>query len=319
MNLQDSLFFKDKLWKLLSFLEENQNGEVPSEELFKFTSISQDDFPQYISFLGHFDIVVDWNQEKERVHIGEMKKVSFELSMSEWISLQGHFPLLEAFVGKPFNNLLKEKFEMIEKENESSSLYNALSIENEIMESLKEDSSSFAAVLEEIIQSKKVAELTLEGGKTVDVYPHKLVHLDGTLNVVGEDVGDGCLLHLTLDSVQSVYERELEDYSLKYSLIEINDFIQAMRTVSGSEERLVLKIQDREDCQFETGYHFMADPYITSNMDGELIWAASVEVSDELYEWLYQLGEKIEILDPSSIKDGYEEFCQQKFSSKQAA
>ena len=101
---------------------------------------------------------------------------------------------------------------------------------------------------------------------------------------------------------------------------ELNDFIQALRTVSGSEERLVLKMKDQNKQEFKTGYHFMADPYITTNMDGDVIWAASVELSDELYEWLYQLGDKVEILDPTSIRDGYANYlCSKNNPQKKAA
>ena len=63
----------------------------------------------------------------------------------------------------------------------------------------------------------------------------------------------------------------------------------------------------------------MADPYITTNMDGHVIWAASVEVSDELFEWLYELGDKVEILDPTSIKETYLQFLQSKINPQKKA
>ena len=319
MKFQESLFFSDNLWKLLGFFESHQNQVIALSELENVTGIHIDDLTQYFSFLRLFDVSFEIKDDHKTIHLGSIEPIKFELTFSEWLALQGHFPLLEGFNGKPFNDLLKDKLSLIEQKHHGTSLFDALEIEKELKESNMENSSSFAAVLEEINISESIAELIITGSKNISLYPHKLVHIDGSLNIVGEDTGDGCLIHIPVNSIDSVLEREKNEYSPKYSTYEINDFVQAIRSVSGSEERLVLKVKDQNENEFETGYHFMADPFITTNMDGEVIWAASVEVSDELFEWLFQLGENIEILDPSSIIDSFEEFKAQRQNIKKAA
>lgn len=319
MKFTDSLFFSDKFWKLLSFIEGHPKQTYTSSEIAKELEIEDKELTDYFSFLGLFQLNVEIYKKNDeiKVSIGELKKIKFDLSISEWLSLQGHFPLLEGFNGKQFNTLLKEKLHIIEENNIGTSLYDALEIENELHESRSENSMSFSLVLEEINQSQNIAELSLKEKKHVDIYPHKLVHIDGHLNIVGEEIGDGCLVHIPVNNIQSVLEKDKGDYSPKFSVHEINDFVMALRTVSGSEERLVLKVENQQE--FETGYHFMADPYITTNMDGHVIWAASVEVSEELFEWLYQLGDQVEILDPTSIKEKYLQFLQSKINPQKKA
>jgi hypothetical protein len=320
MKFTDSLFFNDKFWKLLNFIEGHPKQTCSSTEIAKELEIEEKELTDYFSFLGLFQLNIEIYKKNNQVklQIGELKKIKFDLSISEWLSLQGHFPLLEGFSGKNFNTLLKEKLQIIEEDNIGTSLYDALEIENELHESRSENSISFSLVLEEINQSQNMAQLCLKEDKYLDIYPHKLVHIDGYLNIVGEEVGDGCLVHIPINNIQSVIEKDKQEYSPKFSVHEINDFLMALRAVSGLEERLVLKVESQQ--KFETGYHFMADPYITTNMDGHVIWAASVEVSDELFEWLYQLGDQVEILDPSSIKEAYLQFLQSKiYPQKKAA
>jgi hypothetical protein len=321
MKFTDSLFFNDKFWKLLSFIESHPHKTCSVNQIASELEIDSKELTDYFSFLGLFQLNIDIFKKNNEilVEIGELKPIKFDLSISEWLSLQGHFPLLEGFTGKKFNTLLKEKLHIIEEQNIGTSLYDALEIENELHESRQDNSVSFSIIIEEINQAQNIAELTLIGNKYVEVYPHKLVHIDGTLNMIGEEVGDGCLVHIPISNIESVIETSKGQYSPHYSVHEINDFILALRTVSGSEERLVLKVKDQENQEFETGYHFMADPYITTNMEGDVIWAASVEVSEKLYEWLFQLGDKIEILDPSSIKEGYQNFLYSKNNPQKKA
>ncbi|MBT7609513.1 MAG: WYL domain-containing protein [Bacteriovoracaceae bacterium] len=322
MKFTDSLFFSDKFWKLLSFIEAHPKQICTAAQISNELEIDAKELTDYFSFLGLFQLNINIfkSGNEIKVEIGELKNVKFELSISEWLSLQGHFPLLEGFNGKTFNTLLKEKLHIIEEENIGTSLYDALEIENELQESRTDNSVSFSLAIEEINQAQNIAELTMTGEKYLDIFPHKLVHIDGFLNVVGEEIGDGCLVHIPIGNIVSVVEKEKGSYSPNFSVHELNDFIQALRTVSGSEERLVLKMKDQNKQEFKTGYHFMADPYITTNMDGDVIWAASVELSDELYEWLYQLGDKVEILDPTSIRDGYANYlCSKNNPQKKAA
>ena len=100
----------------------------------------------------------------------------------------------------------------------------------------------------------------------------------------------------------------------------VDDFINAIRAVAGSEERMVLKVKNAETVDLRPPYHFLGNPYMTSNMNGDLIWAASVEMSDDLLEWLYQIKDSVEILDPEHLKDRFEEYQLQRHAKiKKAA
>ena len=55
----------------------------------------------------------------------------------------------------------------------------------------------------------------------------------------------------------------------------------------------------------------MGTPYRTSNMNGDIIWAASVEISEPLMEWLYQVKNNVEILDPAFLKEKFKEYLLQ--------
>ena len=84
--------------------------------------------------------------------------------------------------------------------------------------------------------------------------------------------------------------------------------IVAIRAVSGREERLVLKINQEVPVDLNPSYQFLGHPYMTANADGDFIWAASVEVSSELYDWLISLGDSVEILDPQGLKSEFEKY-----------
>ena len=82
----------------------------------------------------------------------------------------------------------------------------------------------------------------------------------------------------------------------------------AIRSITGNEERLVLRISSPEKVNLKPQYHFLGSPYVTTNTEGEFIWAASVEVSSELFRWLDSIKDEIEILDPQEVKEEFENF-----------
>ena len=119
------------------------------------------------------------------------------------------------------------------------------------------------------------------------------------------------MLAINVNEILSLSFHEDINYELNFSPIEIEDFISAFRSVASNEERLVMKILTPESVDLNPPYHFLGNPYITSSADGDLIWAASVEVSDELYDWLGEIHEYVEIVDPEGVKMGLEEYIKQ--------
>ena len=180
-----------------------------------------------------------------------------------------------------------------------------------MIEGFANEEKSIIANLENSVNEKICLVLNTKHNKFLEVFPHKLVYLEGNLHLVGEDTNDRCLLAINVNEILSLSFHEDINYELNFSPIEIEDFISAFRSVASNEERLVMKILTPESVDLNPPYHFLGNPYITSSADGDLIWAASVEVSDELYDWLGEIHEYVEIVDPEGVKMGLEEYIKQ--------
>jgi hypothetical protein len=51
---------------------------------------------------------------------------------------------------------------------------------------------------------------------------------------------------------------------------------------------------------------------MTNSSDGQLIWAATVNINAELLNWLYENREALTIIDPLDFREIFEDFCRQK-------
>ena len=101
---------------------------------------------------------------------------------------------------------------------------------------------------EEINQSilkQNILHICVGNSDKILLYPHRVVHLEGKLRIVGEDVGDQSLITFDMDLIRNLKLAD-QDYRPNYTVIEVNEFINGFREVSGNEIRLILKIQ-RED------------------------------------------------------------------------
>jgi hypothetical protein len=99
------------------------------------------------------------------------------------------------------------------------------------------------------------------------------------------------------------------------SQFQVNDFINEIRAINGKQERLILKFhaQDGEDLLLK--YHYLHNPYVTANAEGDLIWAATIEMCDEIYLWLYEMRDKVEVLDPGFVRKQFSKFCETRKAS----
>ena len=140
------------------------------------------------------------------------------------------------------------------------------------------------------------------GGRERILHPRMLIYLDGLLSVVGEDSGHRCLAALPLDEIPECRPGDKAPKA-NFSRTEVEDFVYGMRLIEDSEERLVLKIADPSGVNLRPPHHFLGSPYMTSGSEGDLLWAASVEVNEELIDWLRGMGDSIEVLDPSHVRD----------------
>lgn len=154
--------------------------------------------------------------------------------------------------------------------------------------------------------------------RKIHFYVHQLLFLEEELCLIGEDASTGRLIHYPISKIQDVKIDTVGEYGPQYGELEVNNFLKAIRAVNENEVRLVLKIaSDAED--INPRYHYLGKPFVTSNWNGEKIWAATVEESDYLYQWLLSINERVEIMDPSSVKHGLLNYCKRQLEEEEGS
>lgn len=175
----------------------------------------------------------------------------------------------------------------------------------------KSEHKEMANELQNCIETQRYCQMTFLDQSVKEIFPWRVIFFENTLSVIGEDIRTKQLITIEIDQIDDIEVRG-SDYRSLFSRLEVEDFINAMRAVAGSDERLVLKINCGEDISMPSDVIFLGNPYTTTNQYGDIIWAASVETSTYLFEWLYSIKDKISILDPSSIKNDFENFCDER-------
>ncbi len=179
----------------------------------------------------------------------------------------------------------------------------------------------FGDVLLEANEYRELAkdfQIAVEGGRVIrcifldnsimDILPWRVLFMNESIGIIGEDTESKKILSIELNQIKDI---EIQDdaYTSMYARLEIEEFIHAMRVVEGSDERLILKINHGKSITLPSNLMFLGHPYTTTNQYGDIIWAASVERSIYLMEWLYSNRDNIEILDPSTIIEEFHNFC----------
>lgn len=175
---------------------------------------------------------------------------------------------------------------------------------NEVVETMVKE-------LEVIVKESKAITLETVSGESMSVLPLRVIHLEGELTLVGEDQIDHSL---TVHPVKSIGHFSEYEGAVKKatSLFEIEEFIAAIRKMNEKETRLILKIHDPSAVNLYPDHHFLGKPCMVKNPNGDLIWAAYVEPCEALFDWLTTLGTRVEILDPTSFKERFLEYCREK-------
>jgi hypothetical protein len=164
-----------------------------------------------------------------------------------------------------------------------------------------------------IVKNQSI-QLHFNHGPDCDVFPHRLVYLDGVLSVIGEDIHNKFLKFFPLVEIASVDELQNE-YIPNLSQIEVNEFITDLRMINGRQERLVIKIYAKGNSDVLPEFHYLHNPYVTTNLEGDMIWAATIEMCDEIYQWLYEMKDQVEILDPGFIRKEFASYCEDQKAS----
>jgi hypothetical protein len=239
-------------------------------------------------------------------------EISYDLTLTppEWIGLSqilGQIPVSE-LLKNPALNSLKKKMVGNAPVKAVMELLNQL----EAWDSLLSDpQQSFVPQIEEAAAKNSVIGIVTAGEKSYQVFPYKVIHLEGTLSMIAEDSSDHCLLVVPVNELRGL--TFIESTSVpRVSNYEIEEFIVAIRSMGEKETRLILKIYDPQTANLFPNHHFLGKPCMVTNPNGDLIWAAYVEPCEDLFEWLISLKNNVEILDPSDFKDQYLTYCEEK-------
>ena len=296
---------EDSFWKFLVSLEDLKDRKKVT--LFCLSlSIDENKFESYCQFLISFKIVV-MKDQKYIYPLNEQCKIKMEFSLSEWLALQAAIPK-ENHVFY-FQQIVQSKILRAQNAYAQFSLYKKP--DNQII-----NGNIFEKIIKIIdnnIFSKKTLNIKFFAEKECKILPHRLVYLGGTFCIIGESILDKTLVYFGIEDIHDVETVETNtQYEPNLSQIEVNEFISHIRLINGQEERLVLKIYGQDENDLLPKYHFLGNPFVTCGAEGDLVWAATLEICDDVYNWLYKMRDKVEVLDPGHIRKEFSHYCEMK-------
>lgn len=246
------------------------------------------------------------------------KQVKVNFSLLEWVQFQAHFPALSHCADQPYHEDFKLKLIELEDKFKENDLFKPLQaleeIFNQSQPSLVMNQNNplqqILIFLEESIIERKSIQLQV-GDDHLKLFPLKIVYFDGGLNLIAESICDQSLMNFKLSEIDSSFE-ENGQYLPLHTDGEIEQFISSLRAMQEKVIRLVLKIYSHEDFGINLSQIYFHNPCLFTNPEGDYIWAATLEPSPEVFEWLCDLGTYVEILDPVSFKREFIKYCEDK-------
>lgn len=306
--------WKEEWWKFLVAVEELK--EPRDLELFLDAhAMEMEEAKSFIDAVKAFGLEIEIKEGKIWP-LQKSWKLSLEFNFSEWMAFQQfwsqHFQHQTDFFT---DRIVQQKIQSISLVHEKYMFYKKESAHvPEEKKLMKMD--LWAKKLDRAVVQKRVMELTFYNHKKVEIYPHRLVYLDGTLCVIGEDKTDKALTFFGVEDIANVEETKFEVFDPRFTPLEINEFIHSTRMINGKEERVVLKIYSQENVDLLPRFHHLGNPYVTSNGEGDLIWAATIEICEDFYKWLFQMKDYVEILDPGHIRKEFSLYVELKKQSE---
>lgn len=281
------------------FLESVESLESKQQlnQFFLVHGLSFEYFMDYVKILDELGIDLQYDQD----FIYPLKnghQIKIELSISEWYAIESLLRLKEV-----------PRYKLHEIESKITQL--TLSRSRKIIGESLELPQKILHTIERAIAGKNILELTLNSQHTCYLVGHRLTYIDNELCVIGEEVKEHTLLYFSLADVVKVKLAEAS-HDCQLTQLEINDFINHVRLIGENEERLVLKVfSSHVHIDLSPRYHYLSNPFVTNNPEGDFIWAATIEINEALFEWLYSIKDHIEILDPSKIRKDFYRYCEQ--------
>jgi hypothetical protein len=302
------VILENSFWKFLVSLEELKERK----EVFLMCSslgIDEEILETYCTFLHRFSVVV--MKDVDFVYpLKEHCRIKIEFTLSEWLALQASLPK-EAH--SYYQQIMQNKMQMAQVAYTRFSLYRKpeeIVVELSAYENLKKK-------INYAISHRQPTKIKFFANKVCDIFPHRLVFLDGTLCVIGENIIDKTLVYFGVEDIANAEDCQ-STYDPNLSQIEVNEFIGHLRLINGKEERLVLKIYSQDEADLLPEHHFLGNPFVTSSTEGDMIWAATIEMCDDIFQWLYKMRDRVEVLDPGHARKEFAHYCEMKKGSSEA-
>lgn len=317
----NSILEQGKFWKVMKFLTELESPQTLSS-ICKNAELNEWELNAFLNFLEEMDysfsLSKNLNGEKVFSPPTDKPKFTFEFSLLEWAQFQAHFPKISECDESPYHEGFKNKLEDLENKFNRSELFTpALTLDNVLKEfqptlvtETNNPTKEVLIFLEESILDKKVVQLKTQGC-SIRVFPRRVIYFDGRLNLVAEDTQDKSLINIDINLISQAFE-EGDTYRPDYSKIQVDDFVSSLRSMTDSQVRLVLKIYSNDKFRLNFNSTYFDNPCLFTNPEGDFIWAATLEPSEVIFEWLCELGAAVEILDPSEFKSDFIKYCEHK-------
>lgn len=315
--LKQSILDNEEFWLIIQKLLELKDT-CKLEDLENRFSINRDDLISYIYFLN--DLNCDFSIKEDSgesflIPSKTVPNIKLEFSILEWLQFQAHFPIFSILENKVFHEEFKEKLISIEDSYQESLLFDSLpTLEKSLEEKNKlkivgDSKHIYINECEEAVIKNRVLNIELNDQKTLKILPRKIIHLDKELSLIGESVSDKCLVSLSFNDI--FYLDMSEDIvEPLFSITEINHFMSSIRDMSESLVRVVLKIKNLNLFDGDIPNQYVEKSCVFANSNNEHIWAATIEPSNEVYEWIFKQGNNVELLHPTEIKEDYLEYCE---------
>ena len=174
----------------------------------------------------------------------------------------------------------------------------------------KRDIPALVEQLEAFILKREALKIVVSShdAPSLEIFPYKLVYLQGNLTLIGEDIHSQQLVTLNIDDIEKarIIPQKCQN---NFSAFDIDHFIDANRKMYDQERRLIIKLPNLfADIDLEPKFHFLGNPSLVSNAQGEFIWGASVELNEELLKWLATIKNDIHIINSPDIENALEHY-----------